>query len=205
MIRDVTKRMFRHLTALGIPIIEGNSSLAQLEYLASLAQRLDARVVGEIGFLTGFSSIALLLSSPTLTVVSFDEGRHSCVKPAKEFIDEHFPGRHRLILGDSRETVPAYAADADNPRLDLVYIDGGHEYDEVTADVANCRSACAPGAAAIIDDLTPWRPWGEGPTRAWENAVRTGVLEPIEILSDGVPVPEIEGPADRIWALGRYA
>jgi predicted O-methyltransferase YrrM len=70
-----------------------------------LPRRIDARVVGEIGFLTGFSSIALLLSLPTLTVVSFDGGRHACVKAAKEFIDENFPGRHRLILGNSRETV----------------------------------------------------------------------------------------------------
>jgi hypothetical protein len=86
----------------------------------------------------------------------------------------------------------------------MVFIDGGHEYEVVTDDIANCRQACVPGASVIVDDLTPWTPWGEGPTRAWENAIRDGILDAQEILSDGVSVQEIEGPADRIWALGRY-
>jgi hypothetical protein len=56
----------------------------------------------------------------------------------------------------------------------------------------------------VIDDLTPWRKWGEGPTQAWTEAIREGIIVQDELFIDGKPVDAIEPPGKRCWALGRY-
>jgi hypothetical protein len=53
-----------------------------------------------------------------------------------------FPGRHELITGDSRETVPAFADEYPTRAFDLIYIDGGHDY-----EIAKATSRTASGSA----------------------------------------------------------
>ncbi len=59
--------------------------------------------------------------------MSFDIGSHSYVKRAKKLIDEMFPLRHTLILGDSTKTLPEYCKQKENMLFDAAFIDGGHE------------------------------------------------------------------------------
>jgi predicted O-methyltransferase YrrM len=132
-------------------------------------------------------------------VVSFELDRRPAVELAKDFVDARYPGRHELIVGDSRETVPRHGGG-----FDLVYVDGGHEYEIATADIANARGLAKPGGLVVVDDLVPWYPWGEGPYRAWREAVADGLIEPIESVVDGRVVDVIEEPGDRAWATGRW-
>ena len=60
----------------------------------------------EIGFNAGHSAELWLSVKPNIKVTSFDIGTHSYLTLGKDFIDRKFPGRHTLILGDSRETLP---------------------------------------------------------------------------------------------------
>lgn len=41
--------------------------------------------------------------------MSFELDRRRSVELAKEFVDERYPGRHELVIGNSVDTVPAYA------------------------------------------------------------------------------------------------
>ena len=116
---------------------EGASSAMQLAYLVSIARRDQARRIVEIGFNTGPSSYALLWSHPDARVISFDIGCINMFLPAKRYIDERFPGRHMLIIGDSASTVPQLAQQTNDPACDLAFIDGGHNYDTVAADLRN--------------------------------------------------------------------
>ncbi len=183
---------------------EGSSSAAELLYLAQVARRSGAKVIGEIGFHAGFSSQAFLAWVPGATVISFDLGRHRSVRAAKKLIDKEFPGRHTLIRGDSRETVPAFADRNPDLRFDLVFIDGGHDYEVARADVMNMRRLCTAETAVIMDDLVPWRSFGAGPTKAWDEAIRDGIVRQEELVQDGEAVEVAQAPGDRAWALGRY-
>ena len=128
-------------------------------------------------------------------VVSFGLGEHRCTKVAKRLIDTRFPTRHTLIYGDSRTTVPGFKAGNPAARFDLVFIDGGHDYEVAKADIINMKPLCTQEAVVIMDDLVPWMSYGEGPTQAWGEAIREGIVRQEELVQDG---------RKRSWALGRY-
>lgn len=196
--------IIEHLDKLNLRLIEGTTSEEECLYLMNLVRQNSPKLVGEIGFLAGFSSYAFLEADPDLQVVSFDIGWHDVVKYAKEFIDEKFPGRHTLIMGDSRETIPKYHREYPDIVFDLFFIDGGHDYEIAKADLVNVRSLCNPSSLVVIDDLMPWKPWGKGPTKAWTEMIEQGAIKQIEIIKDGISVAEIKPDGDRCWAVGRY-
>jgi predicted O-methyltransferase YrrM len=183
---------------------EGSSSPEQQDYLRRLVRQSKARLVGEIGFNAGFSSLAFLSASADVQVVSFDIGRHEVVGTSKEFVDAQYPGRHELVLGDSACSVPRYRTQHPETSFDIVFIDGGHEYEQAREDISNMRALSHPGTSVVVDDLTPWFWWGEGPTRAWTEAISQGMITPVEIFKDGQLVHGIEPPGERSWGLGHY-
>jgi predicted O-methyltransferase YrrM len=196
--------MIRFLEGRGLLSTEGSSSPEQQDYLRRLVRRSNARLVGEIGFNAGFSSLAFLSAGPDVQVVSFDIGCHEVVGPAKEFVDTQFPGRHELIIGDSAWSVPRYRIQHPATSFDIVFIDGGHDYEEAREDISNMKALSHPGTSVVVDDLTPWLWWGEGPTRAWTEAISQGIIVQVEIFKDGRLVRDIEPPGERSWGLGRY-
>jgi predicted O-methyltransferase YrrM len=150
---------------------------AQQENLQTIVRSLPAHSkVLEIGFNCGHSSAAMLAARPDLTVVSFDLGTHTYVPSAKAAIDAAFPGRHELIAGDSRETVPHLRG-----TFELFFIDGGHASDVAAADMQNCLNLARPGDLIAMDDVVSQAEhqaaWTEGPTAAWDAAVRAGRLQ----------------------------
>ena len=90
--------------------------------------------------------------------------------------------------------------------FDLVFIDGGHDYATAMADLRNMRSLVVPGTFVVMDDLTPWKPWGVGPTTAWREACATGLVQQVILLQDGIVVDEAYpvSMTSRVWALGTY-
>jgi predicted O-methyltransferase YrrM len=190
-----------YLTSRGVEIVEGSTSEEERRYLARVAREVGALSVGEVGFNAGYSAHALLESKPDLTLVSFDIGKHACVQPAKEFIDQKFPGRHTLILGDSRETVSQYQVETP---FDLVFIDGGHSYGVAKADILNLRRLCRPEATVVMDDVIPWKTWGIGPALAWWVMKFRGVVTQEELYKDGSKVRRVRPPGNHAWARGQY-
>jgi predicted O-methyltransferase YrrM len=199
-----TEDMARFLAHRGQSAVEGSSSGAQQDYLQSLVRQSGARLVGEVGFNAGFSSLAFLNVGPEVKVISFDIGHHMVVYHAKEFIDEFYPDRHELIIGDSALTVPQYEKGHPYVAFDVIFIDGGHHFDAVRRDIVNLKPLSHPETLVVVDDLTPWLAWGEGPTKAWNEAVAQGIVAQIEIVKDGKLVQAIEPPGQRSWALGQY-
>lgn len=203
-VTEIRRRIVRSLWLRGRPPLEGSTSPEELLYLASLAQRTGAGLIGEIGFNAGFSTQVFLTANPQARVVSFDLVEHGYTKVAKEIVDKRFPGRHTLIAGDSTKTVPEFVRQNPDVRFDLFFIDGGHDYEVAKADIMNVMRLCTADTAVVIDDLTPWLAWGEGPTRAWNEAISDGIVRQEEVFKDGRQVSVIEPPGKRVWALGRY-
>jgi predicted O-methyltransferase YrrM len=152
-------------------IIEGYSQEipGQVENLIKLTDRPNLNVM-EIGFNAGHSADVFLKNNNTLILTSFDLGDHDYVKHAKTYIDETYPNRHNLILGDSRVTVPDYIKN-NEIKFDVIFIDGGHEYEISNADMENCFYLAHKDTIVIMDDTiftNDWkREWNIGPTRTW--------------------------------------
>jgi Methyltransferase domain len=202
--RGRMRQIFNRVMRDGEDVFEGGASISQVCYLLHLARKTRARTIVEVGFNIGYSCLGFLEASPTTRVISFELNDRPCVGTAKAFIDRHYPGRHRLVIGDSRETLPLYATGMHTDRADLIFIDGGHEYDIVTKDIRNASELAGDRAVVVLDDMTPWYPWGTGPTNAWREAIEDGLIAPLEYLTDGTPGDSVVGPADRCWAVGRY-
>jgi predicted O-methyltransferase YrrM len=157
----------------------------------------------EVGFNAGHSSCVFLGAREDVTVVSFDLGAHGYVTRAKQYVDRTFPGRHTLVIGDSRETVPRYYAEQHTADFDLAFIDGGHDYDVARADLVNILPMISPSGLIIMDDLMPWKTFGRGPDRAWTEAKRHRMVTELALLQDGRTVSAVRRKAvTSAWAVG---
>ena len=129
--------------------------------------------VMEIGFNAGHSAEVFLKSNPTLNLVSFDLGCHPYVNIAKKYIDETFPDRHTLLLGDSQITIPSFISNNKNTTFDVIFIDGGHTYDVAKSDIENCEHLAHKDTIVIMDDTIFAHGWSsmhtDGPTRVWNE------------------------------------
>jgi hypothetical protein len=123
-----------------------------------------------------------LSTNPSLRLTSFDLGAHEYITVAKEYIDKTYPSRHTLILGDSAQTIPAH----EQTTYDLIFIDGGHEYENAKTDLLNCRRFAHKDTIVIMDDTMFMNDKGwlasfnVGPSRAWSGAIDFEVVNEVE-------------------------
>jgi predicted O-methyltransferase YrrM len=114
--------------------------------LQLLAKKFDNIV--EIGFNAGHSAALMLEANPNLFLVSVDIGDHSYVASCGKAIQSAFPGRHQLIIKDSKLITEKEISFAQ-----AVIVDGGHEFEDCSADLELCKTYCAPGTVIVIDDI----------------------------------------------------
>ncbi len=154
----------------------------QLEDLIKLSSGSNINMM-EIGFNAGHSADLFLKNNPSLKLTSFDLGSHEYVLTAKEYIDTNYPNRHTLILGDSTVTVPKYINDNPGKVFDIIFIDGGHEYDIANADLENCRNLANKDTLVIMDDIVSRNDWVTGwtigPSQTWVEHLINGTLREI--------------------------
>jgi len=156
------------------------------EVLSRLASGRHVACVAQTGLNCGHSA-ALFLDASKANVVSF-ESRHAegstlekNVKRACTYLSTRFPGRHTVILGNSQTTLPAFIA-AHKPLrryFDFCLVDGGHSFVCAASDIKHFHMCARPGAVIVVDDVrtNPKHPWEKGPTRAWQQAIATGLVK----------------------------
>lgn len=131
--------------------------------------------VMEIGFNMGHSAEIFLSTNNELLLTSFDLGKHYYVNAAKEYIDNTYPNRHTLIIGDSKITLPKFINE-NNTKFDIIFIDGGNDYDTVKSDLENCFLLADKDTIIILDDTVFKEAWEAGytigPTKIWNEYLR---------------------------------
>ena len=150
-------------------------ALHLLKLLREASRRGAGTTFCETGFNAGHASLLGLLT-PNVSVVSFDLFRRPYQEVARRHLEERFPGRLRVVPGDTRATLPAFI-EAQQQRhegwaCDVVHTSApGRE----AADLRNAAVAARPGATTRVMP-TAHTPSGAVYGRAWAAAEAAGLL-----------------------------
>ena len=162
--------------------LEGNISTnkKQINDLVEICNNHSFINILEIGFNAGHSSVIMLENSNAL-ITSIDIGSHNnYIDLAKKFVDEKYPCRHKLIIGDSNLLL-----DTIDDKYDFIFIDGGHDYKTCLNDLTKCRNLATNDCIIYMDDLVYENPktWNKGVNRVWEEQKEKHFIEEIDYKS----------------------
>lgn len=132
----------------------------------------------QIGFNAGHSTAIMLLSDKNPIITSVDINYHKYVVPCSKLIDEYFPNRHTLILGDSKEVLKTLTE-----KYDMFFVDGDHNYETAYKDIENCIELSNGGEIIIMDDVVHLTDCSKehtytiDPTRVWKEFIASGKIK----------------------------
>jgi len=160
----------------GFKDFEGNCSQIpeQIRDLVALSASHPSKPlrIMEIGFNAGHSA-EVFLNNNCMHLVSFDLGQHMYVLEAKRYLDHKYPKRHLLVLGDSQISMPKFLADYPGITFDVIFIDGGHDYEIAKSDMENSLKMATDNTLIIMDDVVSGQQyqWTTGPSRVWHEMI----------------------------------
>ena len=154
----------------------------QVQILKDLVNNDKIINVLEIGMNAGHSSCLFLENNKQCNVISFDIGNHDYVRVGKQYIDNKYPNRHELIISDSTISIPLYTNINKESKMDLIFIDGGHDYETALNDLINCMNLSHKDTILIMDDTiinnnANIADWNIGPTQAWNKLKSYNLIE----------------------------
>lgn len=157
--------------------VEGLDNPDKIRDITTLMSGPGIRNVMEIGFNAGLSAEVLLRANPSAHVTSFEIGGTDYLNAAKAHIDDQFPERHTLIMGDSRKTLPLFFS---KTQYDLIFIDGCRDYEVASIDLLNSLQVAHKATVVIMDDTIYRSDWEaeytHGPTRVWSEFLEQGAI-----------------------------
>ena len=131
--------------------LEGNISedIQNYTFLFEYVSSLKPKSILEIGFNAGHSACCFLNASPNSSLVTFDICRHGTEEPAYKVLKKYFD--IELVKGDSKITIPEWSLN-NNRKFDFIFIDGGHDFDTCSWDIANCIPLLSKEGTIVVDD-----------------------------------------------------
>ena len=126
------------------------ASAARPTELAELLELARGRTaVVELGTGTAWSAIALALENPARRIITYDPS----VRPQREaYLD--IAGEEVRARIDLRAEPDSHGPHAEDPPVQLLFIDSQHDYEPVLAGFRAWRDALAPGAVVVFHDYT---------------------------------------------------
>jgi predicted O-methyltransferase YrrM len=121
--------------------------LNKAKNISNVVLNKNIKNVMEIGFNSGFSTLLMLLSNPTICIKCFDLGEHKYTMPCYEELKKTFGDRINIIIGDSTKTLKNI-----KDIYDVIHIDGGHSSEVAESDIVNSYRLSKHGTIFIMDD-----------------------------------------------------
>ncbi len=146
------------------------SALAHREVELIMGKRPDRRAscpvrIVEVGFAMGMSTLAMM-RGVLGAGVALEHIEHTAIDP---YAGSSWGYAGRLLMQrcglqdavtvieeDSAVALPAMLSDGAAQSIDLIFIDGGHRFEEVFLDLTFASRLIAPGRLVIVDDI--WMP-----------------------------------------------
>ncbi len=126
-----------------------NVTPLELFYICCFARSISPRSVFEFGTFDGGTTLHLARSCPQAEVHTLDlPNPESHFRVGERFLNTAEAGRIRSIRADSRTFDFAQF----KGRMELIFIDAGHDYDCVAADTKNALLMAAPNATILWHD-----------------------------------------------------
>ena len=156
-------------------------------YLKQVSKK--AKNVLEVGFNGGHSAETMLQSSDTSFIVSVDIGFHHYVEFGYYFLKKKYKNRIKLFIGNSKEVLPQLVES--NRKFDLIFIDGGHDYDVVKSDLSNAIKLSDSNTLIIVDDVyyptskdseAYFDSHNHGPTKAWLELIKEQKITEVDYV-----------------------
>lgn len=116
---------------LGSPPTTGELGYASAEKLLYYTQDVNPKIVVEIGFNRGSSSLVFLMSNPECVVYSIDVKSYEQVAGSVEFLKNTFPNRFHYISSNSQYMLDVLPKGIEP---DLIFIDGDHSFAGILSD-----------------------------------------------------------------------
>jgi predicted O-methyltransferase YrrM/2-polyprenyl-3-methyl-5-hydroxy-6-metoxy-1,4-benzoquinol methylase len=101
----------------------------------------------EIGFNAGHSALIMLLSNQDTRITVIDTCQHPYTEACFSYLDRNFPGRLKLIKGDSTKVIQ----ELNGENFDLIHYDGGKEK-TISEDLNNSVNLVEDDHILLIDD-----------------------------------------------------
>jgi hypothetical protein len=177
--------------------------------LSSLFAELSPRFqVCEVGFNLGHSAHTWLLSSNHTNVLSFSlDTPHARV--IADYLNRRYNDRLSMVWGNTMSTLPQF--DIRNPEVkcDLMFVDGGHQYQFAFSDLNHMRLLARRGLNIVVFDDSPCEaPFCVGPNNAWDTCVRGHLLKQLSQCPMGTTGKCADssesGPFQRAFRFGVY-
>lgn len=180
---------------------------AQRRRLREICIDYKCKNIMEIGFNAGHSADLFLNVKDDVLVTSFDLGQHDYVLYGKSYIDQKYPFRHNLIIGDSKKTVNQFQRNNLDVKFDLIFIDGDHSEVGALTDLVNSSYLAHRDTIVVLDDTRtsgPIQGWNVGPNYAWKKCVDSGYIH--QIFSEDYENEEkrLSAAGSRGQSWGRY-
>lgn len=132
----------------GIPLPYGTGPHS-VRCLREIVELVKPKNIIEIGFNMGWSSAMWLELAPKAKVFSFDISYKKETIVAAEILTERYPNRFKYL---NRHDFNFFSFVNDND-FDLIFIDGGHELNDVIVDIEFALNLKMPNIA--FDDIKP--------------------------------------------------
>ena len=159
-----------------------NKYLNKAKNISNFVLNKNIKNVMEIGFNSGFSTLLMLLSNPNMKITCFDLGEHKYTMPCYVKLQEDFGDRIKLIIGDSRVTLPNI-----NDVYDLIHIDGGHSNEVAESDIINSFRLSKQKTILIMDDYN-----FSNLNALWKRYIITLNLKPLNINVYSTPHHDVK-------------
>ncbi len=133
--------------------------------LFRISRYLEPATILELGTSFGISAACLSKGKPHARVITI-EGCPGVSEMAAEFFSNQGLSNIRLMNGTFANVLPDLLPDL--APIDLVYLDGDHQYDNLLAYFSLIEEHLSANAVLVIDDIR----WSAGMRKAWNDLCR---------------------------------